>query len=226
MWCIKDLTPTYVERMEDVLEVYARPLNPREPVVCLDEKPVQIHREVQDPMRPEKGGEILKRDYEYRRAGMANVFCGVEPKTGIYLTKATPNRRAPAFARMIKEVAEAYPAADKIHLVLDNLNTHREKTLKAVFGPEEGHQIWSRFCVHYTPVHGSWLNQAEIAISTFSRQCLGRRRMSSLAELRSETKRWNRAKAKSRTPIHWTFTVAKARRKLHYSDHLFRMSED
>ena len=216
MWCIKELTPSYVAKMEDVLEVYGRPLNPKEPVVCLDERPVSLHKDIRTPIPPEKAGEILKRDYEYERAGTANVFLGVEPKTGRYFTKATPNRKGPELAQMVKEIVRAYPEADKIHLVWDNLNTHKEKPLLAFFGEEEGQRIWKKVEVHYTPEHGSWLNQAEMAISRYSRQCLGKRRIGEFEMLRSETRAWNQATNLQPTPIQWRFTVSKARSKFKY----------
>src|SRR3954468_5313664 len=95
MWCIKEMTPKFVTKMEDVLNLYERPLNPKEPVVCLDERPIVLHKEIRPPIEPEKAGDVLKRDYEYQRAGTANVFCAVEPKTGRKITKATPNRKGP-----------------------------------------------------------------------------------------------------------------------------------
>lgn len=226
MWCIPSLSPTFVAKMEDVLEIYQRPLNPKEPVVCLDEKPVSLHRDLREPVLPEKAGEILKRDYEYKRAGTANVFCGVEPKTGKRFTKATPNRKGPELAQMVKEIVGAYPDAEKIHLVWDNLNTHKEKPLKAFFGEEEGHRLWEKVEAHYTPEHGSWLNQAEMAISVYSKQCLGKRRIGELNELRVETTTWNAAANRNRIPVRWKFTVAKARKKFNYSFPITGVTED
>ncbi len=213
-------------KMEDVLEVYQRPLNPKEPVVCLDEKPICLHQEVREPVVPEKAGEILRRDYEYKRGGTANVFCGVEPKTGRKFTKATPNRTGPELAQMVKDIVGAYPEAEKIHLVWDNLNTHKEKPLLAFFGEEEGRRLWEKVEVHYTPEHGSWLNQAEMAISVYSRQCLGKRRIGEFNELRAETSAWNRTANRTPSPVHWTFTVAKARKKFNYGTPINAVTED
>jgi hypothetical protein len=159
--------------MEDVLETYERPYNPQEPVICLDEKPVTLHADIRPP-RPAAPGREARRDSEYERCGTANVFYAVEPKAGRHFTSPTPDRSAFELARFLCEVAMQYPAANTIHLVLDNLNTHRRKSVIDVFGEEIGGEIWSRFTVHYTPTHGSWLNQAEIEISLFARQCLGK----------------------------------------------------
>jgi DDE superfamily endonuclease len=226
MWCIPEITPSFATKMEDVLSTYERPLNPKEPVVCLDEKPVCLHKDIRPPIQPERAGEVLKRDYEYERAGTANVFCGVEPKTGKRFAKATPNRKGPECAHRVKEIVEAYPDADKVHLVWDNLNTHREKPLVECFGEVEGRRIWGKVEVHYTPEHGSWLNQAEMAISIFTRQCLGKRRMGSFTELRRETSQWNKTANRTATPVRWTFTVAKARKKFKYKNPLSGMTED
>lgn len=226
MWCIPEITPSFAAKMEDVLEIYRRPLNPKEPVVCLDERPVCLHKDIRPPIEPQKAGEILKRDYEYERAGTANVFCGVEPKTGRKFTKATPNRKGPELAQMVKDIMNAYPEAEKIHLVWDNLNTHKEKPLVAFFGEEEGHRLWERVEAHYTPEHGSGLNQAEMSISVYSKQCLGKRRIGDLNELRAETAAWNTAANRKPVPVHWTFTVAKARKKFNYSFPVTEVTED
>lgn len=174
MWCIAELTEEYVRRLEDVLELYEKPYNQAEPVICLDEKPVSLHREVRAP-KPAAPGLVLKRDGEYQRCGTANVFCAVESKAGRHYTRPTPNRTAPEFAQFVAELALHYPHVRTIHLVVDNLNIHTRKSLTDYFGEATGTHLWSRFTVHYTPKHGSWLNQAEIEISLFSRQCLGTR---------------------------------------------------
>lgn len=216
MWCIPALSSGFVAKMEDVLEVYEKPLNPKEPVVCLDEKPVSLHQDIRPVEYPRKSGEVLKRDYEYVRAGTANVFCGIEPKTGKKFTKATPNRTGLECAHMVKEIVEAYPEAVRIHLVWDNLNTHRVKPLVDAFGTETGYRIWEKVQVHYTPEHGSWLNQAEAAISAFAQQCLGQRRMGTWEALNRETSIWNLKANQNPAPTRWAFTVAKARKKFKY----------
>ncbi len=121
MWCVAELDEEYIRRMEDILAVYEKPLSEREPVVCMDEKPVVLHQEVRppQPMRPVR---VARRDGEYQRCGTANVFCGVEPKAGRYFPRVTPARSSPEFADYLLDIAIGYPEADTIHLILDNLN--------------------------------------------------------------------------------------------------------
>lgn len=211
--------------MEDLLNLYERPLDPKEPVVCLDERPVQLldFERFRIPCGP---GRIAKQDYEYVRCGTANLFCSVEPKAGRHRIRATPNRKARAFAEEMRDIANRYPQARTIHAVLDNLNTHSEKSLVDRFGSRRGRRLWNRFTVHYTPKHGSWLNQAEIEISLVSRQCLGSRRISTLKVLSRETAAWERAANRGRLKIHWTFTTRKARKKFGYRTAAFRRSGD
>ena len=201
--------------MEDVLALYEKPLEEKEPVVCMDEKPVVLHGEVRPP-RPMRPGRVTRRDCEYRRCGTANAFCGVEPKAGRHFTKVTPNRAAPQFADYLLEIVAAYPDADTIHLVMDNLSSHSRKALVERFGEKIGSMLWERFTVHYTPKHGSWLNQAEIEISLFSRQCLGKRCIASIRELHSQAGAWNRRMNRDRVIINWQFTRRKARKKFGY----------
>jgi len=215
MWCVGELDSDYIQRMEDVLRVYEKPYNPAEPVVCLDEKPVPLHADVRAPM-PAKPGTEARRDNEYKRCGTANVFGVVEPKAGRHFTTATPDRSAFQFAQVIFHLALEYPEARTIHLVMDNLNTHRRKSLTDLYGAATGDEIWDRFTIHYTPKHGSWLDQAEIELSLFSRQCLGSRRIPDLSTLQRETKIWNRQANRERTTINWRFTRRKARKTFHY----------
>jgi transposase len=215
MWCIPCLDDEFVERMEELLTLYEKPLNSLEPVVCLDEKPVQCLDDKRRTVRVRNGS--YRRDYEYIRRGTANVFCAVEPKAGRHFTKVTPNRKKPAFARMLRDLTRAYPSARTIHLVMDNLSTHTKTALVETFGEEVGNELWSRFTVHYTPKHGSWLDQAEIEISLYSRQCLGQRRIGSIAELRTQTAAWKRSVNRQRLTIDWRFSVADARKKFRYS---------
>jgi hypothetical protein len=136
--------------MEDVLRVYERPYNPAEPVACLDEKPVTLRADVRPPVAAAPG-KVAKRDNEYKRCGTANVFCAVEPTRGRHFLRATPYRSAPEFARAAEEIIRAYPFARRIHLVTDNLNTHRRKSLTDYFGPKQGRYPWNRLKVSYTP---------------------------------------------------------------------------
>ena len=210
-----ELDDEYIEKMEDVLETYEKPLSPKEPVVCVDEKSVTLHRDIREPL-PMKPGSVAKRDYEYERCGTANVFCGIEPKAGQHVTKATPNRCSAEFADFLHATADHYPEAETIHLVMDNLNSHSRKALVDRFGEEHGGRLWARFTVHYTPKHGSWLNQAELEISLFSRQCLGKRRIPDLQSLRVETRAWSRRVNRKHVKINWTFSRKKARNKFGY----------
>ena len=223
MWCLATLDAEYLARMEDILALYERPYDPTQPVVCLDEKPVSLHADVR-ASRPARPGHVAKRDNEYRRCGTANIFGVVEPKAGRHFTCATPNRTAAAFARMVRRVIEAYPKARTIHLVFDNLNTHREKALLDHFGPVEGARLWARLTVHYTPKHGSWLNQAEIELSLVSRQCLGAQRIDQLRALQRQTRAWTARANRRRTTITWRFTRKDARRKFGYKKPLFKRS--
>jgi transposase len=223
MWCVAELDEAYIRKMEDVLQTYEQPYNPQQPVVCLDEKPVSLHADVR-PSSPAVPGREARQDNEYERCGTANVFCAVEPKAGRHFTFPTPDRSAVEFAQVTFELALQYPQADTIHLVMDNLNIHRRKALTDLYGAEFGSEIWDRFTLHYTPTHGSWLNQAEIEIGMFSRQCLGKRRIPDLKTLRRETRAWNRQINHGRTTINWKFDRKAARRKFGYKQNSFKRS--
>jgi transposase len=202
--------------MEDVLAVYEKSYQADEPVVCLDEKPIALHADVRSPL-PAKPGKPLRPDNEYKRCGTANVFGIVEPKGGRHFTTATSDRTAPRFAHVVKTVVDQYPDAQTIHLVMDNLNIHCRKSIIDTFGENKGGELWDRLTVHYTPKHGSWLNQAEIELSMYSRQCLGKRRIPTLAELQQETRDWKRDANRNRTKINWQFTRKKARKVFKYN---------
>ena len=224
MWVVADLDEEYIAKMEDVLEVYERPYDQQEPVVCLDEKPITLHADVR-PATPATPGRAARRDNEYERCGTANVFCAVEPKAGRHFSFPTPDRSGFEFARVMVNLALAYPEAKTIHLVMDNLNIHRRKALADAFGAEMATQVWERFAVHYTPTHGSWLNQAEIEIGMFSRQCLGKRRIPSLKILKAEARAWNRRVNRDRVKIAWKFDRKAARRKFGYNSKSFKRSK-
>lgn len=224
MWCVAELNAEYIARMEDVLGLYERPYNKKEPVVCLDEKPVSLHAEVRSP-RPARPGHIAKRDNEYRRCGTANLFAVVEPKAGRHFTCATPDRSARQFAHVVRRVLAAYPRARTIHLVMDNLNIHCEKSLTDHLGRRLGLRLWRRLRVHFTPKHGSWLNQAEIELSLVSRGCLGRRRLDTLQRLQRETRAWTTRANRAKTRIQWRFTRKDARRKFGYQKKLSTRSK-
>jgi transposase len=215
MWCVPELDDEYVERMEDILDLLEKPANPREPVLALDERPVPLRSDLR-PTRPAAPNKIARRDSEYLRTGVANVFAIVAPHDGLHLTHATRNRKGPAFARALARIAAAYPKASTIHLIVDNLSSHRLRSLTVALGETQGRALWSRF-VHYTPRHGSWLNPAEIEISLWARECQGRDRISSLVELRRRTAQWNRRANRERRRIRWRFRSTDARTKFGYT---------
>jgi len=221
---VTELNDDYLAKMEDVLQTYERPYDSLEPVVCWDEKPVTLHADVR-PASPAVPGREARRDNEYKRCGTAHVFCAVEPKAGRHFTFPTPNRSGAEFAQVVCRLADQYPEAKKIHLVVDNLNIHCRKSLTDFYGTEMGRLVWDRFTVHYTPTHGSWLNQAEIEIGLFSRQCLGRRRIPNLKVLRQESRAWNRRMNCAHTKIHWKFDRRAARRKFGYTKNSFKRSK-
>ena len=150
MWVVADLDDDYIAKMEDVLEVYERPYDQQQPVVCVDEKSITLHADVR-PTSPATPGREVRQDNEYERCGTANVFCAVEAKAGRHFIFATPDRSGFEFAQVAVTLAMAYPEAKTIHLVLDNLNIHRRKALADVFGAQMAAEVWDRFTVHYTP---------------------------------------------------------------------------
>ena len=217
MWCVPKLNEEYIERMEDVLAVYEKPYNKKEPVVCMDEKPVQLLDHARAPifMKP---GKPARQDYEYKRYGSVNVFRAIEPKKGRHFTEVTATRKMPEFADFIKSIVISYPKAKKIHLVMDNLSCHKEKALTERFGKEEGERLWRRLIVHYTPKHASWLNQAEIGIGIYAKQCLGKERVATIEQLTERSEAWNIEANRKRIKINWTFTRKKARQKFNYKN--------
>jgi hypothetical protein len=224
MWCVPKLDAEYVARMEDVLNTLSRPMDPNEPVVALDERPVLLRDSVRDGI-PTRAGHVARRDYEYERRGTANLYGIVAPKLGMHWTHATPNRKRDWFARALQRVVRSFPRAKRIHLILDNLNIHCEKSVREALGDLEGLRLWRRFEVHHTPKHASWLNPAEIELSLWSRECLGRKRVGQLCELRRETRVWNaRANRRKRT-IDWRFSTADARRVFGYRRFTARAAE-
>src|SRR6266849_9650709 len=215
MGCVPEIDREFIDRMEDLLELYANPEDVSEPVFCLDERPVQLV-DAERPGRRARPGKVAKRDYEYIRRGTANIFCIVEPRAGRHQTHATPNRKGYAFARALQRISKGCPKARTIHLVVDNLNTHAEKSLRAHFGDLAGKRLWKRFVLHYTPKHASWLNPAEMEASLVSRECLGTRRFGDYMTLRREVAAWNRSADRGRRRIDWKWRVSDARRVFRY----------
>jgi DDE superfamily endonuclease len=200
--------------MEDVLDLYARPFDPREPVVCFDESPKQLVAETRAPL-PMEPGKPERFDYEYERRGTANLFLTVEPLAGRRYIDVTDQRTKHDFAQQMRTLAERrYPDARRIHVVLDNLNTHTPAALYEAFPPAEARRILRKLEFHYTPVHGSWLNMAEIEFSLLTRQCLTRR-IPDRHMLAAEVAAWQTVRNEQRSTISWSFTVDDARVKLH-----------
>jgi hypothetical protein len=200
--------------MEDVLDVYHQPYDPKRPLVCLDESSKQLIGEVIEPI-PAAPGQPERYDYEYVRNGTANLFMITEPLLGWRHVQVTDRRTAKDFAEVLRWLAEdVHPEVESIVLVMDNLNTHKLASLYEAFEPERARRLAERFEVHHTPKHGSWLNVAEIELSVLSRQCLDRR-IERKEELAQETATWETDRNERQVGIRWRFTIADARVKLH-----------
>lgn len=199
--------------MEEVLDVYKRPYDSKRPQVCMDETNKQLIGETRERI-PAKAGQVERYDAEYKRNGTANIFMAFEPLKGVRFTKTTDRRTSVDWAEFIKElVDERYPEAEKIVLVMDNLNTHKKASLYEAFEAEEARRIANKLEIHYTPKHGSWLNMAEIELSHLSRQCLDRR-IESKELLRKEVAAWNDERNEKKVIAKWQFTTEDARVKL------------
>ena len=199
--------------MEDVLEVYKRPYDPKRPVVCLDETSKQLIGEVATPVLSAPG-QVARYDYEYVRNGVANLFMISEPLAGQREVEVTDRRTKKDYAMCLRKIAdEMYPDADVIVLVEDNLNTHTPASLYEAFEPSEARRLMERFEVHYTPKHGSWLDVAEIELGILGRQCLARR-IDNADDLRREVQTWATDRNATGTQVNWQFTTADARIKL------------
>ena len=196
--------------MEDVLDLYGKPLDENEPVVCFDEKSKQLLEDSRAGKRIIPG-KIAIRDYEYVRKGTANIFVAVEPKAGKRFTEVTKRRTKKDYAKFLQKLIAKYPHADVIHLVQDNLNIHSEKSLIVAFGLEKANKMMRRLRFHFTPKHASWLNMAEIEIGVFSQQCLTRR-ISERKKLQSEVLAWQKRSNKAKRTITWKFTTARAQK--------------
>ena len=199
--------------MEDVLEVYKRPFDPKRPVVCLDETSKQLVGEKQTPV-PAAPGQVAHYDYEYVRNGVANLFMIFEPLAGKRNVEVTDRRTRKDYAECLRKISdEMYPDAEVIVLVQDNLNTHTPGSLYEAFDPAEAKRLADRFEVHYTPKHGSWLDMAEIELGILGRQCMSRR-IDNVGTLRREIHAWEVARDADDTKVNWRFTTEDARIKL------------
>jgi hypothetical protein len=196
--------------MEDVLDQYEKPYNPKEPVICLDEQPYQLLGDTRAAQRAEPG-KVAKQDYEYRRCGTCSVFVAVEPKGGKRFVQARRHRRRADFARFVRDLLKRYPKARRIHLVLDNLNTHNDKSLIETFGMRHAKRLLKRIEWHHTPKHASWLNMAEIEISVLTKQCRGRR-LCFYEDVQRHTATGSRDRKRRKATICWTFNRNDTRR--------------
>lgn len=198
--------------MENVLEVYRRPYDAARPLVCMDETPRQLIGQTRVPV-PAKPGQLAREDYEYERLGVCNVFMACEPLAGRRMTQVTERKTKLDWAHFIDDIAKHYPEAERITLVMDNLNTHTAGSLYEAFAPDKAKALWDRFEFVYTPKHGSWLNMAEIELNVLIGQCLDRR-IGSIDTLRSEVAAWQVHRDQLKAKLNWQFTCSKARVKL------------
>jgi len=216
MWCIPPKqNAEFVARMEDVLAVYAKSYDEDYPVVCMDEKPFQLLDERYKPIPMSGSNHKLKYDCGYERKGTCSIFVFTETLAGWRHTSALPQRTKQDWANQTKWLLdEQYPDAEKVVLVMDNLNTHGIHSLYDTFPPEEAFRLAQRLEPHYTPKHGSWLNIAELELSALTIQCLSDRRIPSIDKLNDELSAWHTNRNKSQKGVDWQFTNSDARVKL------------
>jgi hypothetical protein len=216
MWCIPNVNERFIERMEDVLELYTRPYDEDEPVICFDEKSKQLLKDTRNqlPMRP---GKTRRRDYEYKRNGTQNIFVAVEPKAGYRRVTVTDRRTKSDFAKEIKKLIELsrYKQIKTIHIVLDNLNTHFPTSFYETFTQPVADRLLERIMFHYTPTHASWLNMAEIELSILSRQALNQR-IATKEQLIETARTYQKRRNKQWATISWKFTKKDARKVFKY----------
>lgn len=217
MWCVGVLNEQYRTRMYDLLDLYERPLNLDEPVICIDEKSLQLLAHSRAPL-PMRAGRTAKQDYEYKRHGTTNLFVAIEPQAGKRCVSVTQRRGKVEFVAFVQELlAGTYAKAKVVHLVLDNLNTHFRRCFIDVLGKRAATKLLRRVQFHYTPKHASWLNMAEIEIGTLTRQCLNRR-IADSQRLQQEVDAWQCARNAQNQTIKWSFTRQDADLKMakHY----------
>ena len=213
MWCIPQVDGEYVARMEDVLDLYAEPPDPKRPVVCFDESPVQLIGETRQPI-PAMPGQLERYDCEYKRNGTANLFILLDVHRSWRRVKVTDSRAAVDFAACMRELCDVhFPKAERIRVVLDNLSTHSAGALYQAFPAAEARRMLRRLEFHYTPKHASWLNMVEIEIGVLRSQCLDRR-IATKGRLLAEVAAWERHRNASGARIQWMFTTYKARAKM------------
>ena len=210
-WCIGTITADYLWRMEQVLNTYEQPYNPKRPVICFDERPCQLLGDVLMPIAM-KPGRVERQDYHYKRNGTCVVLMAVEPLAGHRTVKVTEQKTKKDYADFMKNLALKYADAEKIILVQDNLNTHNPSSFYEAFDADEAFALSERFQMIYTPKKASWLNMAEIELSALSKQCLDRR-IDQKNILAKEVLAWSKKRNHLRTKITWQFTKIKAREK-------------
>ena len=203
---------SFVANMEMVLDVYKRPFDPRFPVVCMDESPKQLIGETKIPIAA-SAGRPAKYDYEYKRYGACNILMACEPLAGRRMVKITERKTKKDWSYFIAEIADGYKRAEKITLVMDNLNTHSPGSLYETFLPSEAKKLWDKFEFVYTPKHGSWLNMAEIELNVLIGQCLNRR-IDNIEDVKTETAAWQKFRNNRNAKVNWQFTTEDARIKL------------
>jgi hypothetical protein len=209
MWCIPKITPTFIDRMDDITDLYSKPYDPKEPVVGIDEKTIQILDHLVDPL-PLSPGHGIRVDFHYKRNGTVNAFMCVEPKGGTRLVKITNKKERVDYLAFLWDVYQKYINATCIHAVVDNFSTHSIKEIKKV------HHLFpflKKFKFHLTPVHASWLNVAELEIGVYDRQCVKKKRLSKEELLRISTDAWQGNRNARGIKIIWKFTKQKAREK-------------
>jgi transposase len=213
MWCIAKIDGEYIARMEDLLDLYAEPHDPKRPVVCFDESPIQLIGEVRVPIVA-KPGKRYRYDSEYKRNGTANLFVMVDANRSWRKVKVTDQRANQDFAVCMRDLVDIdYPDADKVRVVMDNLSTHTAAAIYQTFPAAEARRILRRLEFHYTPKHASWLNMVEIEIGVIRRQCLDKR-IDSRAKLETEVRAWERRRTASGARIRWMFSTDQARVKM------------
>jgi hypothetical protein len=203
---------SFVANMEKVLDVYKRLYDPLHPVVCMDESPKQLIGETKVPI-PASEGQPARHDFEYVRHGVCNIFLACEPLSGKRMVTITERKTKRDWAIFLEEIAEKYKEAEKITLVMDNLNTHEPGALYESFPPEKAKALWDRFEFVYTPKHGSWLNMAEIELNVLTGQCLNRR-IDDIEIVRKEARAWQEHRNNKNAKVNWQFTNDSARIKL------------
>lgn len=214
-WVIPpEASSEFVANMEDVLDIYSRPYNPTVPVLCMDEQPVQLVQEVKQPIAATKK-HPRRVDYEYKRAGVANIFMFAEP-LALWRHVAVREKKTKVdwATEMAKLLEGCYAECEKVIVVCDNLNTHTKGAFYETFGPERARTLVRKIEFHYTPKHGSWLNMAENELSSMTRQCVSGRRIGCIEDLRKETTAWHRDVNHTQRGIEWHMQIDDARVKL------------